>query len=153
MYVDKSLYFIDTVGLAAGTAWGTLWAHTTSNISDTIDLLDTANRRICAGGNLIISCTTQPAQAAGGTTRFSLLNSAAAGLGTNTVLWTSGEIDDLVVAAYVANTIIYTVKMPMEFPLRYIGMEFYFTTTAWTAGTLECYIAPDSPIPPSGYQV
>ena len=153
MYVDKSLFFIDTVGLAAGTAWSTLWAHTTSNISDTIDLLDTANRRICAGGYLVIQVGTQPAQAATGTTRFSLLNSAAAGLGTNTVLWTSGEIDDAVVSAYVASSTIYTVKMPMEFPLRYIGMEFYFTTTAWTAGTLNCFITPDAPIPPTGYQV
>ena len=151
MYVDKNLYFINRVGLADGTTlWATLWAHTTTNIGDVIDLEQVTNRRIAEGGYVVWQCHTVPLQAANDTT-FKVVCSAAVGLGTPTVLWEANAIDHAVLAAWTVDSIIWVVKLPNQIPLRYLGVSWYPTTTAWTAGEMDIYLTPEVPVPYSGY--
>ena len=150
MYIDNNTYFIKTSGLAAGTAWSTLWAIAT-NISDVVDLTQVTNRRIVEGLWFCIQIGTAFAQA-GGTSTWSLVTSAAVGLGTPTVLCTTGSITFTVLVAFGSNAFLLIAPVPPVFALRYIGCTWTPVTNAFTTGTANLFLTPQAPVPGSNVQ-
>jgi len=147
MIIDNSLYLMKIGGRPNdSTAWSSLWAHTTQGYSSTIDLTTTANRVIAEGGYVVFRVGTAFAQAAN-TSEWIIACSAAATMGTDTVIWSSGDVDHAVLAAWAVNSIPWVVKLPRKFPLRYLGVGWYPTTSAFTAGTMDIFIAPNAPYP------
>ena len=145
MYIDNNTYFIKTGGLAAGTAWSTLWAIAT-NISDVVDLTQVANRRIVQGLWFCIQVGTAYAQA-GGSSTWSLVTSAAVGLGTPTVLNTTGSITFTQLVAVGSNNFLLYAPVPPVFALRYMGVSWTPVTNAFTAGTANIFLTPQVPVP------
>lgn len=148
MIIDNSLYLMKIGGRPNdATAWSALWAATT-NYSSSIDLGSTTNRSIAEGGYLVWRQGTAVAVAAGGTTQIQLVCSAAATMGTDTVLWDNGTLTEAVAEALLlGNTIIYVVKIPPNIPLRYLAVAWILAVGAWTAGTADIFITPNAPYP------
>jgi len=150
MIIDNSLYLMKVGGRPNdSTAWADLWAHTTQGYSSTIDLTTTANRVIAQGGYVVFRAGDAFAQADTGSSEWIVACSALATMTTDTVIWSSGSIDhaDLVIATTGPNKIVWVVKLPRKFPLRYLAAGWYPTTTAFTAGTMDIYITPNAPYP------
>jgi hypothetical protein len=147
MIIDNSLYLMKVGGRPNdSTAWSSLWAHTTQGYSSSIDLTTTANRNIAEGGYMVFRIGTAFAQASG-SSEWKILVSAAATMGTDTVLWSSGTVAYGTLVGYGANAIPWVIKLPRTFPLRYLGVGWYPTTAAFTAGTMDIFISPDVPYP------
>jgi hypothetical protein len=147
MIIDNSLYLMKIGGRPNdSTAWSSLWAHTTQAYSSSIDLTTTANRVIANGGYVVFRIGTAFAQASG-SSEWKIMCSAAATMGTDTVIWSSGAVAFGTMAAYTLNSIPWVVKLPRLFPLRYLAVGWYPTTAAFTAGTMDIFISPNAPYP------
>jgi hypothetical protein len=148
MIIDNSLYLMKIGGRPNdSTAWTSLWAAAT-NYSSSIDLTTTANRVIANGGYLVWRTGTAFTITATGTMEVQIVCSAAAALGTDTVLWSSGAMThDAVEALYTANTIIWVIKLPRKFPLRYLGVAWVIGTDHLDTGTADIFITPNAPYP------
>jgi hypothetical protein len=145
MIIDNSLYLMKIGGRPNdATAWASLWAHTTQGYSSSIDLTTTSNRVIAEGGYVVFRTGDAFAQAAN-SSEWKIMVSAAATMGTDTVLWSSGTVTNTVLVAYGANAIPWVIKLPRHFPLRYLAAGWYPTTSAFTAGTMDIFITPDAP--------
>jgi hypothetical protein len=146
MLIDNSLYMMKVGGRPNdSTAWSSLWA-VTANYSSSIDLTQVTNRQIAAGGYVVFRIGTAFAQAANDST-WQIVNSAAATLGTDTVLWSSGTVTNtILVHGAVGNWIPWVVPLPRKFPLRYLGVLWTPATSAFTAGTMDIFITPNAPI-------
>jgi len=150
MIIDNSLYLMKIGGRPNdATAWTSLWAITT-NYSSSIDLTTTANRVIADGGYLVWRQGTAAAVATGGTTTIQLVCSAAATLGTDTVLHEVAWTHDTCEAQFLINTIVFVWKLPRHFPLRYLGVAWVLGAAAWTAGTADIFITPNAPYGQAG---
>lgn len=145
MYMDNDLFIMKVAGRPGdSTAWSSLWAATT-NTSDSIDLGLTVNRSIAEGGYVVWRQDTAAAVAAGGTTTISLICSAAATLGSATLLHTKAWTHDECEAAFTKDTIVFAWKIPQNIPLRYLGVQWVLAVGAWTAGTADIFITRDVP--------
>jgi hypothetical protein len=86
--------------------------------------------------------------AAGGTLNVQLVCSAAAALGTDTILWETGVmVHDTVIAKMLANTIVWVVKIPPNIPLRYLGVAWVVGTAVMETTTADIFITPNAPYP------
>jgi hypothetical protein len=128
------------------TAWSSLWAAT-ANYSSSYDLASTTNRSIAEGGYVVFRIGAAFSQAHDGGSHWSIVCSAAATMGTDTVLWDSGDIDHATMAAYTLNSILWVIKLPPVIPLRYLAALWTPDTTAFTTGTMDIFIAPNAPYP------
>jgi len=147
MIIDNNQFLMKIGGRPGdSTAWSSLWAHTTQGYSDTYDLATTANRNIAAGGHVVFRVGTAFAQASG-SSEWIIAVSAAATMGTDTVLWSSGTVAFGTLAGFALNSIPWVIKLPRTFPLRYLGVGWYPTTAAFTAGTMDIFITGDAPYP------
>lgn len=148
MILDNNLYLMKTGGRPNdSTAWTSLWAAAT-NYSSSIDLASTTNRSIAEAGYLVWRVGTAFTITATGTMNVQLVCSAAAALGTDTVLWETGAIaHDAVEALFTANKIIYVIKIPPVIPLRYLGVAWVIGTDHLDTGTADIFITPDAPYP------
>ena len=147
MIIDNSLYFMKIGGRPNdSTAWSDLWAHTTQGYGSTIDVTTTANRVVAQGGYVVFRVGTAFSQASG-SSEWIVACSASATMTTDTVIWSSGTVAFGTLAAFAANSIPWVVKLPRKFPLRYLGVGWYPTTAAFTAGTMDIFISPNAPYP------
>ena len=148
MIIDNSLYMMKIGGRPNdGAAWSTLWDVAT-HYSSSIDLGITTNRSIANAGYWVWRQGAAATFTAGGSMEIALACSAAAAMGTDTVLWTSGVIAVATWAALLTiNTLIYAIKVPQNIPLRYLAVRWINTTQAQTAGTADIYITPNAPYP------
>jgi len=148
MILDKNLYLMTADGRPNdSTAWSSLWGVTT-NYSSSIDMASTTNRSIAEGGYLVWQQIAAETMAATGTMQVQLVCSAAATLGTDTVLWgTSVMVHATIVALLLANTIIWVVKIPQNIPLRYLGVAWIVGTDVMETTTANIYITPNVPYP------
>jgi hypothetical protein len=147
MIIDNNVYLMKIGGRPNdATAWSSLWAHTTQGYSSSIDLATTANRVIAEGGYVVFRTGDAYAQASGSSV-WMLACSAAATMGTDTVIWSSGTVAYGTLVGYGANAIIWVVKLPRQFPLRYLAAGWYPNTAAFTAGTMDIFIVPNVPYP------
>ena len=150
MFIDNSLYLMKIGGRPNdATAWSDLWAATT-NYSSSINLTTVSNRVIAEGGYLVWRQGTAAAVAAGGTTSIRLVCSAAATLGTDTIIAQQDYTHDQVEAQFLTNTIVFAWKLPRLFPLQYLGVAWILGVDAWTAGTADIFITPNAPYGQAG---
>jgi hypothetical protein len=146
MIIDNNNYFMKIGGRPNdSTAWGFLYAHTTQAYGSTIDLGVTANRSIAEGGYVVFRIGAAFSQASG-SSEWIVACSAAATMGTDTVLWSSGTVAFGTLAALTLNSIAWVVKLPRKLPLRYLGVGWYPTTAAFTTGTMDIFISPNAPL-------
>jgi len=148
-YIDKNTFLATIAYVIGTTAWASQWALNTQYYTNSIDMGVTANRKIVNGGCVVFRVGTVPVQA-GNSTRLELLCSASATGGTDTILWSTGELANTVVNAWTVNSIVFVVKIPAVIPLQYFMAGYYLTTTAWTAGTMDIFCVPQWPVPYSG---
>jgi len=94
----------------------------------------------------VIQVGTAFAQA-GGTSTWSLVTSAAVGLGTPTTLVTTGSIANTILVAVGSNAALLYVPVPPVFALRYMGVSWTPVTNAFTAGTANIFLTPQAPVP------
>ena len=128
------------------TTYGTAQVITlvADNLSaNVIDL--TEKRTILQNADLVVQCEDVPVSAGGGTLDIQLVNSAAAGLGTPTILWSSGVLTNAAIVAWTANTTLYKIRIPSDMPLRYLGILWVIGTAVWTAGSLRAFLSPQTP--------
>jgi hypothetical protein len=145
MIIDNNQYLMKIGGRPNdGTAWSALWAATT-NYSSSMDMATTSNRVIAEGGYMVFRVGGVFAQAHDGGSHWQIICSAAATMGTNTVLWDSGDLDHTIAAAWVADTYIWAIPLPEKFPLRYLAVAWIPDTTAFTSGTMDIFIAKNRP--------
>jgi hypothetical protein len=71
----------------------------------------------------------------------------AAATAAATVLWSSGTVAYGTLVGLGANVVAWVVKIPRKITLRYLGVGWYPTTAAFTAGTMDIFITPDAPYP------
>jgi hypothetical protein len=149
MILDNNLYLMKIGGRPNDTAaWSTLWAAT-ANYSSSIDLTTTSNRVIAEAGYMVFRVGDAFAQAANDST-WQIVCSASATMTTDTVMWTSGTVANTVAAAWVANSIVWVIKLGPKFPLRYLGVLWTPATSAFTSGTMDIFITTDAPYTQAG---
>ena len=77
--------------------------------------------------------------------RIQLVTSAAVGLGTNQVLWDSGELANATIVAWVANQTIYAFKLSAYLQHRYLGCTYEIITSAFSTGSWRSFFCVDAP--------
>lgn len=115
------------------------------HISDNVIDLVHAPQVIYENPYFVFRIGTAIVSAGGGTLEVKLVNSAAVGLGTPTVLWSSGVVASATVVAWTANSLIYAVRVPPVKLLQYLGVVYTIGTAVFTAGTWDAFLAPDFP--------
>ena len=101
--------------------------------------MGSAARPIGNGEPVTFEFHIESAFAGGTSTNFQIISSAAAGLGTPTIL---GETGVVLTAAITAGKK-FRVTVPAGTPiLRYIGAQFTINGTNSGGGAVSCYIAP-----------
>jgi hypothetical protein len=148
MYVDNNLYLMKTGGRPCDNeTWANLYAATT-NYSASIDLAMGANRVIAEAGYLVWRQGVAETMTATGTMEVQLVSSAAAALGSDTILWSTGVmVHATIVATFLINTIVYVIKMPRKIPLRYFGVAWVVGTDVMETTTADIFITPNAPYP------
>ena len=148
MIIDNNVYLMKIGGRPNdSTAWSSLWAVAT-NYSSSYDLGSTTNRSIAEGGYLVWRQGAAETMTATGTLNVQLVCSAAAALGTNTILWETGVmVHATIVAKMLINTIVWVVKIPPNIPLQYLGVAWVVGTDAMETTTADIYITPNAPYP------
>ena len=116
------------------------------HISDNVIDLVHAPLTVVENPFLVIRIGTAIVSAGGGTLEVKLVTSAAVGLGTPTVLWSSGVLANATIVAWTADSIIYGVRVPPVITLQYLGVIYTIGTAVFTAGTWDAFLAPDFPI-------
>ncbi len=146
MFIDNNLYVMKIGGRPKdSTAWSSLWAVGT-NYSDSIDLGSTTNRSIAEGGYMVWRQGAAETMAATGTLQIQLVCSAAATLGTDTVLWATAVLTHAqIIAAMLINTIVWVVKVPQNIPLRYLGVAWVVAADAMETTTADIFFTPNAP--------
>ena len=135
MYLDKHLQF------------SILQEETTqaAHISDHVYDLTHIPLNIINGMTLVFRIATAIVSAGGGTLQIDLVTSAAVGLSTPQTLWSTGIVATGTVVGWSANSIVYSVRMPVVNLLQYMGMIFTIGTAVFTAGTWDAFLTPDAP--------
>ncbi len=148
MIIDNALYMMKIGGRPCDTAaWSTLWAVAT-NYSSSIDMTTVTNRSIADAGYWVWRQGAAETMTATGTLNVQLLCSAAAALGTDTVLWETGVmVHATIIAKMLINTIVWVVKIPPVIPLRYLGTAWVVGTDAMETTTADIFITPNAPYP------
>jgi len=116
------------------------------HISDNVINLVHAPLTVYENPFLVFRIGTAIVSAGGGTLEIKLVTSAAAGLGTPTVLWSSGVLANATIVAWTADSLIYLVRVPPVITLQYLGMIYTIGTAVFTAGTWDAFLTPDIPI-------
>lgn len=141
MRIDKELVFnAITAGVLVPQAETTVDTH----ISDNVVNLTHVPRTL---SNLwfVVQCSVVPISAGGGTLRINLVTSAAVGLTTPQVLWSSGLLANAAIVAYTADSTLYHFPMPEAALLQYLGVTYQIETAVWTAGSFRAFLTPDAP--------
>lgn len=121
----------------------------TTHISDNVVDLGAAGRRIVDPLYYFFRITTAIVSAGGGTLQIQLVTSAAAGLGTPTVIWDSGVIPNATIVAWTVNSMPYP-RIPVVYSgelLRYFGAIYTIGTDVFTAGAWDLDQVVDMPVP------
>jgi len=118
----------------------------TDHISDNVIDLVHAPQVIYDNPFFVFRIGAAIVSAGGGTLETKLVNSAAVGLGTPTILWSSGVIANATIVAWTANSIVYAVRVPPVKLLQYLGVIYTIGTGVFTAGTWDAFLAPDVPL-------
>ena len=116
-----------------------------THVSDNVIDLTRKPQNIIENLYFVFQCEVVPISAGGGTLQIDLVTSAAAGLSTPTVMWSSGIISNAIIVAWVANSTIYAFKIPANFALRYLGARYTIATAVLTAGSWRAFFAVESP--------
>lgn len=119
----------------------TVAVHPSDNVVD----LTKWPRNIIDQLYFVFQCEEVPISAGGGTLEIKLVTSAAAGLGTPTVMWDSGILANAAIVAWVANSTIFAFKIPAALALRYLGATYEIATDVFTAGTWRAFFTVDAP--------
>ncbi len=135
MYVGKHLQF------------SILQEETTQaeHISDHVYDLTHIPRNVINNMFLVFRIGTAIVSAGGGTFNIELVTSAAVGLSTPQVLWSTGVVANATIVAWTADSIQYAIKVPPVMLLRYMGMHYTIGTAVFTAGTWDAFLTPDAP--------
>lgn len=83
--------------------------------------------------------------AGGGTLQIDLVASAASGLTSPTVLWSSGVLANATIVAYTANSTVFAIKMPPYVDKRYLGVQYTIGTAVFSAGSWRAFLTPVAP--------
>ena len=83
----------------------------------------------------------------GASTKFTiqLVTSAAVGLGTNQVLWASGELSNATIVAWAANSTIYAFKLPAYLQHRYLGANYEIIDQVFSTGSWRSFFSVEAP--------
>ena len=135
MYVDKQLEFSDSQAVTA-TAIST-------NVADLNPAFNYNNGVDIGTGedvHLVIQCDTAAAAAGAATVQVTLESSAAAGLTSSTIHWTSStwQLADMTGGKTLAS-----VKLPSGTYLRYLGVRYTVSTGPLTAGAFSAFLVKD----------
>ncbi len=82
---------------------------------------------------------------AGAKFKIQLVTSAAVGLGTDQVLWDSGELSNAIITAWAANTTIYAFKLPAYLQHRYLGANYEIVSSVFSTGSWRSFFCVDAP--------
>lgn len=135
MYVDKQLEFSDSQAVTA-TAIST-------NVAD-LNPAFNYNSGVDIGTGedvyLVIQCDTTATAAGAATLQVTLESSAAAGLTSSTIHWTSStwQLADMTGSKTLAS-----VKLPSGTYLRYLGVRYTVSTGPLTAGAFSAFLVKD----------
>ena len=142
MYIDADLSLCTVANNVL-----TPQAETTVNVHVSTNVIDLTKwpRDIINQLYFVFQCAVVPISAGGGTLEIKLVTSAAAGLGTPTVMWDSGIIASATIVAWVANSTIYAFKIPAHMALRYLGATYEIATNVLTAGSWRAFFTVDAP--------
>jgi hypothetical protein len=136
MYIDKQLEF------------SLLQDETTAatHISDNVVDLTHYPTNIVNNMFLVFRIGTKIVSA-GGTSTFEiqLVTSAAVGLSTPQVIWSSGATANATHCGWAANSIPYVIKVSPTMLLRYMGILYIIGTDTFSAGTWDAFLTPDAP--------
>jgi hypothetical protein len=142
MYLDKELALC-----AVSNNVLTAQAETTvdTHVSDSVINLTHVPRTILDNAYFVFQIETAIVSAGGGTLQIDLVCSAAVGLTTPTVLWSTGVLANATIVAWTANSTIYAFKCPAYLPLQYLGCNYTIGTAVFTAGSWRAFFVPDVP--------
>jgi len=79
----------------------------------------------------------------GETFEIQLVTSAAVGLTTPQVMWSSGILAEATIEAWVANSTIYVIKVPPVMLLRYLGATYEIIGAVFSTGSWRAFFTPD----------
>lgn len=135
MYVDKQLEFSDSQAVTA-TAIST-------NVAD-LNPAFNYNSGVDIGTGedvyLVIQCDTTAAAAGAATVQVTLESSAAAGLTSSNIHWTSSAWQ---LADMTGGKTLSSVKLPSGTYLRYLGVRYTVSTGPLTAGAFSAFLVKD----------
>ncbi len=142
MYIDADLSLcVVSNNVLTAQVETTEAAHISANVVD----LTHIPRNIINNLYFVFQCEVVPISAGGGTLQIDLVTSAAAGLSTPTVMWSSGILANAAIVAWTANSTIFAFKVPAQFALRYLGATYTIVTAVFTAGSWRAFFTPDAP--------
>jgi len=146
MIIDKDLCLC-AVATTAGVVSITPQAETTvaTHVSTNVIDLTHIPRNIIENCYFVFQCAVVPISAAGGTLQIDLVTSAAAGLTTPTVMWSTGILANATIVAWAANSTIFAFKIPAQMALRYMGCNYTIAGFALTAGSWRAFFTPNAP--------
>ena len=135
--IDSRLEFCSATALNTGGAGN-------YNIGDVVDTTVARDLGVGKQMYLCIGVTTTATSGGSATGTFSLLTSAAADLGTPSVVVTSPT---WAVASMTAGRKLFVVALPQEGTtyLRYLGVRQTTGTAAFTAGAIDAYLTTEPP--------
>jgi hypothetical protein len=81
----------------------------------------------------------------GETLQIDLVTSAAAGLGTPQILWSTGVMVEATIEAWAANSIVFAFKVPSNLLLQYMGVIYTIAGANFSTGTWDAFLTPDAP--------
>jgi hypothetical protein len=137
---DLALCVVDNNVLTA-QAETTVATHISDNVVD----LTKYPRNIIDQLYFVFQCEVVPISAGGGDFTIKVVTSAAVGLSTPTIMWSSGVLANADIVAWVANTTIFAFKIPAQFALRYLGATYEIVNHVFTAGSWKAFFTPDAP--------
>ena len=142
MFIDADLCLV-----AVSDNVMTPQAETTvdTHVSDNVIDLTRKPQSIIESMYFVFECAVVPISGGGGTLQIDLVTSAAVGLTTPTIMWSSGVIPNATMVAWSANSSIYAFKIPAHFALRYLGCNYTIVTAVLTAGSWRAFFAVESP--------
>jgi hypothetical protein len=134
MYMDKQLIF------SLNQAETTVAAHISDNVVDLTHI-----PRVIIDNAYFVYRIKTAITGTGETFQIDLVTSAAAGLTTPQILWSTGILTETIIEAWTANSIVYAFKVPSNMLLQYLGVIYTIGTAVFTAGAWDAFLTPNAP--------
>lgn len=142
MYIDADLSLCTVANnVLTAQAETTQATHVSTNVVN----LTHIPRNIIDQLYFVFQCEVVPISAGGGTLQIDIVTSAAVGLTTPTVMWSSGILANADIVAWTANSTIFAFKIPVQMALQYLGATYTIASAVFTAGSWRAFFTPDAP--------